>query len=345
MASVAPIIRRLAPQFGIDPRAAIAVALGEGGLVNREGDVGDLAGGGSYGPFQLYAKGALPRQYVGNVRAADNFAWSPQGIRYALGKMREAGAAGLRGPAAIEAIIRKFERPYDPDKSVAAALGRLGSIGGRSAAGSSLPPARALPTQGGVSAPATNQSTQGNPMLNHLVQGLSSGQNIHSLIRALPGVQASQPSFKNLPYQGSPGTPEGLRTLPMRPNVNPGFRELGRATGGFGAPVELIHDPMKQAIFDGVVKPGAYGGHGGHVHYASKTAQEMLRAINLARQLGLSVRENPYTDPVDPVHTKRSHHYQLFPGKYNGRQLGRAADISGDPQKMKALYQRLAGMK
>jgi hypothetical protein len=98
------------------------------------------------------------------------------------------------------------------------------------------------------------------------------------------------------------------------------------------------------SIFDGVRSNKPYGGHGSHVHYASQTAAEMLRAINIARQLGLSVRENPYTDKVDPVHTKNSHHYQLFPGLYKGRRLGRAADISGDPRAMKTLYQRLAGL-
>lgn len=121
-------IRRSAKRYGIDPRAAVAVALGEGGLVNREGDVGDLSGGGSYGPFQLYAQGALPSQYRGKPQQADAWAWSPQGVDYAIRKMAEAGARGLSGPAAVEAIVRKFERPADPDTSVQRATTRYGSI-------------------------------------------------------------------------------------------------------------------------------------------------------------------------------------------------------------------------
>lgn len=141
---VEAIINRLAPKYDIDPVAARVVAMGEGGLVNRANDIGDLAGGGSYGPFQLYAKGALPHQYVGNQQAADSWAWSPAGIEYALRKMQEAGASGLRGASAVEAIIRKFERPADPDGSVRRALARLGAA--PQLARGSTPPAAAAPS-------------------------------------------------------------------------------------------------------------------------------------------------------------------------------------------------------
>jgi hypothetical protein len=40
--------------------------------------------------------------------------------------MAEAGAAGLKGEAAVRAIVTRFERPADPDTSVANAIGRLG---------------------------------------------------------------------------------------------------------------------------------------------------------------------------------------------------------------------------
>jgi len=124
--NVSPIIRALARKHGIDPQAAIAVAMGEGGLVNRDGDRGD--GGRSFGPFQLYERGELPRQYVGRPDIADQWAWSPAGIEHALSRMAETGARGLTGSRAVETIIRKFERPADPDSSVRNALGRLGSI-------------------------------------------------------------------------------------------------------------------------------------------------------------------------------------------------------------------------
>jgi hypothetical protein len=66
--------------------------------------------------------------------------------------------------------------------------------------------------------------------------------------------------------------------------------------------------------------------------------QAMLAIIKQAQQMGLAVRENPYVDPVDPVHTKNSWHYQTFPGQYGGKKLGRGADISGNPKSMAQLF-------
>lgn len=99
-------IRRRAGRYGVDPRAAIAVARMEG----LSGGVGDA--GTSFGPFQLHVGGALPRD---KGRA---WAESRAGIDYALRTMSNSGARGLTGRAAIEAIVRKFERPANPDKEV-----------------------------------------------------------------------------------------------------------------------------------------------------------------------------------------------------------------------------------
>lgn len=52
----------------------------------------------------------------------------------------------------------------------------------------------------------------------------------------------------------------------------------------------------------------------------------------LAQKYGLSVREHPAFDKVDPVHTKGSYHYQ------KGRKGGRAVDVSGDPAKLRRFY-------
>jgi peptidase M23-like protein len=110
--AVDAIIRQLAPKYGLDPFAVRSVAMSEGGL--DWGAVGDK--GTSYGPFQLHVGGALPR---GRGAAWAN---SPAGVEYALRQM--AGhARGLRGRAAIEAIVRGFERPADPASEIARALG------------------------------------------------------------------------------------------------------------------------------------------------------------------------------------------------------------------------------
>lgn len=108
----------LSSRFKIDPFAAMAVALGEGGL--RFGSIGDR--GTSFGPFMLHEGGALPKG------SGPGFANSIKGIEYALRRMAEAGARGLRGQAAIDAIIRKFERPAAPGASVSAASGRYSDV-------------------------------------------------------------------------------------------------------------------------------------------------------------------------------------------------------------------------
>lgn len=327
MASVAPIIRALAPKYGIDPQAAIAVALGEGGLQNREGDIGDLSGGGSFGPFQLYTKGALPAQYRGKPQVADRWAWSPEGIKYALSRMQAAGAGGLRGSAAVEAIIRRFERPANPDKSVRLALSRLGTVpsGGGVAQ---------LAEQGTFNPEVAGSIPAASTRRDAILQGLISGRNPHQLIQSLMGMRES-PASTTAPLSQGRGRAETGFVSPAAPGIPAGANSKGIR--------ELIYDPVG-SVFDGVRSSKPYGGHGNHLHFAGTSPQQMLRAIALARQLGLSVRENPYTDPVDPVHTKNSHHYQVFPGKYNGRQLGQAADISGDPAKLRTLYARLAGL-
>jgi hypothetical protein len=114
---VALIVQR-ARRYGVDPRAALAVASVEGGL--HAGGVGDS--GTSYGPFQLHVGGALPRG-----RGA-GWANSPAGIDYALRQMART-ARGLRGRAAIAAIVRNFERPADIPGEITKASGRLGQFG------------------------------------------------------------------------------------------------------------------------------------------------------------------------------------------------------------------------
>lgn len=114
-----------APKYRLDPQAVIAVARTEGGLVNRADDRGD--GGRSFGPHQLFEGGELPRQFVGNPDAADAWAWSPAGFDYALRRMAETGAAGLKGQEAIRKIVYDFERPADKAGEVRKAIGYLSS--------------------------------------------------------------------------------------------------------------------------------------------------------------------------------------------------------------------------
>lgn len=153
MASVAQLIRMYARQYGVDPRAALAVASVEGGL--RTGAVGDQ--GTSYGPFQLHAGGALPRG-----RGAD-WANSPQGIAYALQRMAASGAQGLHGRAAVEAIVRNFERPADPSSEVTRAFAAYGGNLARGTGG------QAGSIYSGSGAPVASQGAARTQLLQQLI--------------------------------------------------------------------------------------------------------------------------------------------------------------------------------
>lgn len=104
--SVQHFVYKYADKFRLDPKAVLAVASREGGI--KWGGVGD--GNTSFGPWQLHIGGALPKEFGTPERGAA-FANSEAGVRYAMRKMMESGAGGLSGAAAIDTIVRKFERP------------------------------------------------------------------------------------------------------------------------------------------------------------------------------------------------------------------------------------------
>jgi len=110
-------ILRDAPKYGIDPRAAVAVAMMEG-LSGRVGD-----GGHAFGPFQMNDAGGVLTGRSGNHRA---YAESRQGIDDALASMARSGAQGKHGAEAINAIVRRYERPAAPDPEVQGAIARYG---------------------------------------------------------------------------------------------------------------------------------------------------------------------------------------------------------------------------
>lgn len=80
--------------------------------------------------FQLHVGGALPPGR--DARWAN----SPQGVLYAMQHMASSGAAGLRGLAAIRAIVTRFERPAAPGPEV---WRSLGTYKGWNGSGGSLP--------------------------------------------------------------------------------------------------------------------------------------------------------------------------------------------------------------
>ena len=138
MPSLQSLVEHYAPQYGVDPWAALKVSNVEGG--GRFGAVGDQ--GTSFGPWQLHIGGAMPAQYTTPGSAAA-FANSPEGVKYALSRMGSV-AGGLKGPAAVAAIVRGFERPADPTGEIQRALGSSGP------AGASFTPAGGMPNAPGT---------------------------------------------------------------------------------------------------------------------------------------------------------------------------------------------------
>lgn len=275
---------------GLDPRATKIVASGEGGLVDRPGtqDIGDLAGGGSVGPFQLYAQGAFPRHLRHlPLQARDDWAWSEEGIKYALS--RQAGVArGLKGEAAINAIIRRFERPKDPDASVrnAVAKFRAGQFKG---GGTSF-----LPTPNDPSSPSS-------PIFGS-----------DSSTGALDGQRKAVAQYLL-------GRSRAHRTGGEAPSLLQLATSLNRFSGGS---VDTAPSMLPEDLRTGVNRTGRFG----------SDVPAVIRAGKQAQRMGLSVRENPFFDPVGSEHVRGSDHYRVL-GKYRGKPYGAALDISGDPGK------------
>jgi hypothetical protein len=110
--NAARVQQALARYPTLDPRAVLAIAAQEG----LGGGIGDQ--GTSFGPFQLHQGGALPSGIP--LGGAQQWAWSPAGLSYALSRI--AGVAGgLKGAPAISAISTRFERPANPGREIAGA--------------------------------------------------------------------------------------------------------------------------------------------------------------------------------------------------------------------------------
>lgn len=161
-------------------------------------------------------------------------------------------------------------------------------------------------------------------------EGLAAlAQGAYNPTQQLANLLASQQA----PEEPSIGSPKP--TVPPVP-VGPGTT-FPAPTKGKGGLAEAFYDPLGQWDNGRFSKQGI-GGHTDHVHLSITNPQSMLFAIKKAQQLGLHVGENPYVGDVNPVHVKGSFHYRDFPGEYNGKKLGEAIDVSGDPKLMSAFF-------
>jgi len=227
---------------------------------------------------------------------------------------------GFRGtPGQLAQAVQRsaFPERYDQEESRAIDLLRS-NIGGRGGSPGRVLAGRLEPSQG-VAGPSAGTS----PAVAYLLQAsneLAGGRMPDS--NALLGALVAQ---RQLSEQPSPQAQD------LAGRVQGGYAGTAPAQGGGGVE-ELFYDPLGAIDNNTNIKP--IGGHDDHVHFSARNVGQIKSAIAKAKQLGLRVSENPAVDPVDPVHTSGSFHYQ----KFKGTKYGRAIDVSGNPSRMAAFY-------
>jgi hypothetical protein len=297
----AQIINYWAPRLGLDPRAVRTVARGEGGL--EWGRTGD--GGHAFGPFQMNDAGGVLTGRFGSSQARSAFANSEAGMVEAMRAMAKAGARGQSGMEAVSTIISKYERPADIPGSIARARKNFGTDGG------AAPPTNPRHIGG------AEQSMGSSPVF-----GLDASTSGVDAQRKAAGDFFRSRAMARIQGAAVPGITDLATTL----------RTIRRDQNQEGAApyLKLPNTPVKP---QGEIPSSARPKGGGDMPF-------VLQAGNQALAMGLSVRENPYYDKVDPVHTEGSDHYRTA-GTYRGKQYGAALDVSGDPEKQKRFFKWL----
>ena len=124
------LLNRLLAQRGVDVQAADAVF----GMEGLSGGIGDQ--GHAFGPGQFNdAGGVWTGRYQGATPQQKNqLAWSPAGLAELADRVARV-AAGQHGAQAVQSIVTRFERPANPGREIAGALGRsTGAPAGSAAA-------------------------------------------------------------------------------------------------------------------------------------------------------------------------------------------------------------------
>jgi hypothetical protein len=307
----AQFIMGLGARRGLSPahqRELAAVAYAESGLNPRA--VNKSSGAAGY--FQLLSPGYRQKaQQLGGLfdPRANTLAILGDYVNY--WKQHPGAPAGAAG--------RDVERSGMGADFYARPLSMLGGVAGDG----SVPPVTSPTVPGAAAGPSVRP---GDAIRNLLIRSLASGQRptptqIVSTIRQ--GIAARQQATAS--------------AEPVSANVGNTFAaEAPGSSSGKGL-VEAFYDPLGQ-YDNGRFSNQGIGGHSDHVHLSITNPQTMISAISKAQQMGLRVGENPYTDPVDPVHVKGSFHYKTFPGMFGGKRLGEGIDVSGDSAAMAAYY-------
>lgn len=321
-------MRELDPVLGGGPERAVALF---NALIAQESGWNPRAGShaGAQGLTQLMP-GTAAGLGVKNV-------WNPQqnltgGARYLAqqlrtfgGDIRKALAAYNAGPGAVQKYggIPPYAETQNYVSKIMSALGGVGD--GSAPLGRTQPSVASVPSPVRGVAPPPQSSRR-----LALLRGLLNDEPISGLLSRM----------REAGTHSAVGADERSAALPTVPSVaSPTTLGSMKPSRFKGSLAEAFYDPL--GGYDEGSFIDAIGGHDKHVHASIRNPQAMLKAIARAQALGLRVGENPYVDPVDPVHTEGSFHYQNFPGRFNGRQLGQGIDVSGEQAKMAAFYRWL----
>lgn len=252
------------------------------------------------------------RDSQGVLQQRPSTGWGPPGsartdiLQYLskAGGLARRGFRGTAGQLAQAVQGSAFPGRYDEHRREASTL-----LGGATAGGSGLP-SQAMSATG-----ATASGGQA------WAQALLNPKTAHDPMRLLSAIRATQVAPDAAPA-ASPSA-----SAPRSPS--------GAGGASHGTLAELFY---RDQAFKFGQPIGAVPHHDDHVHVAAEDAQTMLLAIRKAQSMGLHVGENPYVGAVAPVHVSNSYHYRRFPGKYGGRELSEAADVSGSAQQMAAFF-------
>jgi len=320
----AQLIMGLAAQRGLGvnrQRELAAIAMAESGLNPNARNTSS----GAAGYFQLLSSGYVNKaKQLGGLYnpRANTLAILPDYINYwRQHPNAPPGAAG-----------RDVERSGMGADFYAKSLPMFGGVGPGSVSPSQVDPAG----PGTPAAPALpNFSGAVTAMRNLVVQNLSRGQNLDPTAFA----SIMQRAIRQRQQAAAAAPADTGNDSSSLTTEAPGT--TGTATGSKHALAEAFYDPL--GSWDSGRFGGPIGGHSDHVHLSITNPQVMIAAIHQAQQMGLRVGENPYTDKVDPVHVTGSFHYKDFPGRYSGKQLGEAIDVSGSPDLMARYYRWATG--
>lgn len=345
MADYRKVARQKARKYGLDPNIFVRQINAESGFnPNARSPVG-ATGIAQIMPGTARGWGVNPNDPVASLdAAARNMA------RYVkqYGSYEKALRAYNAGPGAIEKsrgyaetnnYVAKILRGKDP-KRLGRSQGGGGSRNGRGRGGTApqLAPnlqqtgmvaapgmagmARAaLPERAPISAPPLPEFAAHIPTVQ--TSGAPSRPERPNLSEMISGLQPSDVTRPRLPVP---------TVIPGKPRQNRGGG--GKPLRGKGKVAEMFYD--KGISLDNGRRVGPIGGHGSHVHVAGDP-RLMVKLGRRAQKQGLSVRENPVFDKVDPVHTGGSFHY-----KTDRKGRGFAIDVSGDPAKLRRFNRRVA---